>query len=128
MRPDWDDYFLKITRAVARRADCSRRQVGAVIVKDRRIVATGYNGAPSGNKGCLEGGCPRAQSDAAPYSSYDTGPGSCIAIHAEANAIIYADRSRCEGATIYVTCEPCEGCSRLIAGAGIVRVVFPLWN
>lgn len=124
-RPDWDEYFLGIAQAVATRADCTRRKVGAVIVKDRRIVSTGYNGAPSGAVGCLDGACPRAHSDVPPMSSYDTGAGSCISIHAEANAIVYADGLRTVGATLYCTDEPCDGCKRLIAAAGIENVVHP---
>lgn len=123
-RPDWDWYFLNIALAVAYRADCSRRQVGAVLVKDNRIKSTGYNGAPSGGPSCLKGECPRGQSDVEPGSSYDTGAGACIAVHAEANALLYASREDCEGATLYVTAEPCDGCARLIVGSGIARVVY----
>lgn len=99
-------------------------------MKDHRIVSTGYNGAPSGQPGCLQGACPRATSTAAPGSSYDTGPTACIAIHAEANAIIYADYSRCQDATMYITDVPCDGCKKLIAGAGIRWAVWPKghWN
>lgn len=127
-RPDWDAYFLGIAEAVARRADCSRRQIGAVIVKDNRIVSTGYNGAPAGMPGCLtDGACPRAKIVERTNQdvSYDEGPGACIAIHAEANALLYASRDKCVGATLYVTSDlgPCPGCVKLIAGAGIVRVV-----
>lgn len=129
MRPGWDEYFLSIARAVATRADCTRRQVGAVIVRDHRIVATGYNGAPSGRPGCLSAGaCPRGQlsyHEVALGSSYDAGPGSCIAVHAEANALLYADRDKCEGADLYITSEPCDGCRRLIAAAGIKLVIWP---
>jgi dCMP deaminase len=128
MRPGWDEYFLNVASAVSTRADCTRRQVGAVIVKDNRIVSTGYNGAPAGRPGCLDGACPRGQlsvSEVVPGSSYDTGPGSCIAVHAEANAIIYADYERCRGAVLYCTDEPCEGCCKLIAGAGILGVIWP---
>jgi dCMP deaminase len=128
-RPDWDEYFLAIAKTVARRADCSRKQAGAVIVQRNRIVATGYNGAAAGQPGCgTDRACPRGRlsyDEVPPLSSYDTGPGSCIAIHAEANALLYADRGKCEGATLYCTYEPCDGCLRLIAGAGIDRVVIP---
>ena len=128
-RPDWDEYFLAIAKVVARRADCTRRQVGAVLVQQNRIVATGYNGAAAGQPGCgTDGACPCGQlsyQQVEPGSSYDTGPGSCISIHAEANALLYADRGKCEGSTIYCTDEPCGGCLRLIAGAGIDRVVTP---
>jgi dCMP deaminase len=121
-RPDWDTYFLGIAEAVSRRWECTRRQVGAVIVKNHRIVSTGYNGAPAGAPSCLEGACPRAASGVEPGSSYDTGPGSCVAIHAEANSLLYANRADCEGATIYITAAPCDGCRKLIAGAGINSV------
>ena len=124
-RPDWDQYFTNIAYTVSTRADCRRSRVGAVIAKDHRIVATGYNGAPAGHVGCLAGGCPRAGSQAEPYSPYDSGPGACIAIHAEANALLYASYDRCTGATIYVTRKPCDGCRKLIDGAGITRVVYP---
>ena len=123
-RPRWDEYFMGIAEAVATRADCSRRQIGAVIVKDNRIVSTGYNGAPAGKAGCLEGACPRARSDVEPGSQYETGAGECIAIHAEANALLYTSRDKCEGATIYITCQPCTWCAKLINGAGIKRIVW----
>lgn len=128
LRPDWDEYFLRIAETVALRADCTRRQVGAVIVDiHHRIISTGYNGAPSGGKSCLRGECPRGQmskEQIAPGSSYDTGAGSCIALHAEQNAIMYASWDQRQGATIYITCEPCEGCARMIAGSGIDRVIW----
>lgn len=124
-RPDWDAYFLGIATAVAARGECTRRQVGAVLVKDRRIRSTGYNGAPSGAPSCLMGACPRATSGVASGSSYDTGPGSCIAIHAEANALLFASKDDCQGATLYITTAPCAGCERLIMGAGIKQVVTP---
>jgi len=128
LRPDWDTYYLNIAAAVAWRADCTRRQVGALIVQGDRIVSTGYNGAPAGKPGCRsQGACPRGQlssQEAAPGSSYDTGPGSCIAIHAEQNAILRAGLET-RGSTLYITHEPCGGCARLIEGAGIARIVFP---
>ena len=130
-RPDWDTYYLNIARVVSDRADCTRRKVGAIIVNGDRIVSTGYNGAPAGKPGCLtSGACPRGQLsifDVAPGSSYDTGKGSCIALHAEQNAILRAGLD-CRGATLYLTDEPCNGCARLIEGSGIVRVVFPKIN
>lgn len=157
MRPGWDTYFLGIAEAVSVRGECTRRQVGAVIVDSRRhrIVegGTGYNGAPAGKPSCLDGACPRglhypAGVDGSPTygmvfvdrcgcgddwpcpdsaqdgSSYDTGAGSCIAVHAEANALLTSGL-RSVGATLYVTDTPCDGCRRLIAGAGIQRVVTP---
>lgn len=123
-RPDWDTYFLGICHAVAERADCTRRKVGAVIVKDHRIVSTGYNGAPAGHYGCLEGACPRGSrtyEEQSAGGSYD----DCIGIHAEANAVIYGDYGRMQHGTMYVTDEPCRGCLKLIMGAGILRVITP---
>lgn len=129
-RPGWDAYFLGIAEAVAARADCTRRKVGAIIVRpDHTIVATGYNGAASGLPGCLTAGaCPRGQKSAeevAPTSSYDTGAGKCIALHAEQNAVLRASWDQMQGAIMYVTCEPCEGCARMIAGTPIKNVVWP---
>ena len=123
-RPTWDDYFSDIAKVVAFRADCRRRQVGAVIVDAKhRIVSTGYNGAPAGQAGCLEGHCPRGMmtyDEIGALSAYD----NCISIHAEANALLYA-RTSLVGCTIYITCRPCRDCAKLIAGAGIVKVIFP---
>lgn len=152
-RPDWDTYFLKIAEHVAARADCTRRKVGYVIVDSgRRIISTGYNGTNPGQLGCLRGACPRGRhyetwptsnrvvgtgnkcggcgrqwpcpDSAPPRSSYDTGPGSCIALHAEANALLYAGRT-VEGAVAYGTDWPCDGCLRLLHGARIGRIVTP---
>jgi dCMP deaminase len=131
VRPSWDEYYLAIATTVSSRADCSRRQHGAVIVgPDRRPISFGYNGAPSGAPGCLEGACPRGrltyeelQSLAGGYDDPES-PGFCISIHAEANAIVLAGRDRCAGATIYITGPPCHGCEKLIAAAGIARIVY----
>lgn len=121
-RPGWTQYYLGIADAVSRRAECSRRQVGAVIVKDHSIRATGYNGAPPGMPSCLTGDCPRARSDAPPGTGYAaTG---CVAVHAEANAIIRAGRERTVGAVLYVTDEPCDLCSPLVKAAGISSVYW----
>lgn len=126
-RPTWDEWGLRLAAAVATRADCTRRQVGAVLMtKDHSIVATGYNGAPPGDPGCLtDGACPRGSSDVAPGSSYDTGAGSCIALHAEQNALLRASWSDMVGSTLYITDEPCGGCLRMILGTPIVYIVWP---
>jgi dCMP deaminase len=130
LRPDWDPYFLGNACAVATRADCTRRKIGAVIVDtDHRVLGQGYNGAPPGRPGCLSmNACPRGQmtvEEVIPGSSYDTGAGSCIAVHAEINAILDAGgRRACRGATLYITDKPCDGCARIIEAAGIARVVF----
>ena len=123
VRPTWDQYFLGVAKAVSARADCTRRKVGAVIAsEDHRIVEAGYNGSPSGEPGCLtDGACARGRLSIAErpaYGSYD----DCIAVHAEANAIILAGR-RARGGTIYVTDWPCQGCFKLIKAIGIIRVV-----
>ena len=118
-RPTWDEYFLGIAEAVSARSDCERSRVGAVIVKERRIRATGYNGAPANQPGCES--CPRRTSSVAPGSDYS----NCVAVHAEANALLYCDREDLIGATLYITREPCYGCQKLIAATGVSRVVTP---
>lgn len=116
---DWDDYFLNLARETATRSNCVRRQHGAVIVRNRRIRSTGYNGPPSGHAHCDEGACPRAGSDETSGWAYD----SCVAIHAEANAILYSSPEQREGGSIYITGVPCFTCAKLIANSGITEVV-----
>lgn len=134
-RPDWDTYFLGIAKAVAERADCTRRQVGCVLVdRNHRIIATGYNGAPPGEPGCKSArACPRGRKSHEELPTgigrglgvYAEGDEKCIAIHAEDNAVRYAAGWReLSGATAYVTCEPCDGCYALLKDVGIGRIVF----
>jgi len=125
VRPSWDEWFLRGAEWASERGACSRRQVGALIIDpvSHDIIEPGYNGPPSGHPDCLQGACPRATSGVEPGSSYDTGPGRCIAIHAELNAIIRAGR-RARGAHMYLTHEPCDGCMKAIMGSGIVRVAW----
>lgn len=124
-RPTWDAYFLSFANLASTRADCTRAQHGAVIVRDNRIVSVGYNGAPSGDSGCLtQNACPRGRKSYEEVPSLSGDYSDCIAVHAEANAIVYAGQS-CKGATIYITGEPCSGCVKLIRAAGIERVVYP---
>ncbi len=121
-RPDWDEYFMRITRMVASRSDCVRRQVGAVLVKDRRIIATGYNGTPRGAKNCSDGGCPRCASDV----PSGTDLGECLCLHAEENAILQAAYHgiSVRGACLYCTSSPCLLCTKKIINSGVVEVVF----
>jgi dCMP deaminase len=118
-RASWDEYFLDLATTTATRATCVRRHHGSVIVKGRRIVATGYNGGPSGYPHCDAGGCPRATSDAPQGHDYER----CIAIHAEANALLFSSPEERDGATIYITGAPCFGCAKLIANSGVREVV-----
>jgi len=121
-RPDWDEYFLDIARVVARRSNCRRRRVAAVIVCDRRIVSTGYNGTPRGIRNCDEGGCPRCASDVSSGERLD----ECICSHAEENAIVQAafHGIPVRGGTVYCTTSPCLMCCRMIINAGIREVVY----
>lgn len=124
MRIGWDEYFLEISKAVSLRGDCTRSQVGSVLVgTDHRIISTGYNGVASGLSGCLSGACPRGRlsyEQLPPEGSYD----NCISTHAERNAILYADVSRRMGSTIYITRSPCTGCKQLLLAEGVARVVW----
>lgn len=123
MKLSWNEYFLNIAEAVALRSSCERSKVGAVIVdSSHRIVSTGYNDSAAGFPGCES--CPRRTSSVCPGSSYDTGPGACVSLHAEQNAILYADRDDVRGSTIYITREPCGGCSKLMVGAGLQLAIW----
>lgn len=125
-RPDWDTYYLEGARWAATRADCTRAQVGAVLVSRDHRVSIGYNGLPAGIPGCASAGnCPRgklSRGDCPPDSDY----ANCAANHAEYNAITRARPEDLPGATLYVTRAPCPRCQTLIEAAGIARVVTPL--
>ena len=113
-RPTWDEYFIEITLAVAKRSTCNRAQVGAIIVKDKRILTTGYNGAPRGLPHCLDAGC-------------EIVDGHCVrTLDAEQNAIIQAALHgvSVEGGTIYSTHQPCVTCAKMIINAGLARVIY----
>ena len=123
-RPNWDEWGLLLAHSISTRADCSRRQVGAIVLdRDHRIAGGGYNGSFSGGPSCLAGDCPRASSTVMPGSSYDTGPGSCIAVHAEINAVFDVPKERRD--TLYCTDEPCPGCWKQLRNSGLRRVVWP---
>lgn len=124
-RPSWDEYFLKLAKDISLRSNCSRRKVGAIITKDKHIIATGYNGTPKGTKNCFDGGCPRCSKE------HKTGEGldECLCVHAEQNAICQSAKhgNAIDGGCIYITCSPCLTCLKLIINAGIKRVVFSEW-
>ena len=122
MRPEWNEYFMDIVELVKTRSTCLRRQVGAIIVKDRRILATGYNGAPSGISHCEETGCLRQKYNIPSGQRHEL----CRAIHAEQNAIVQAAMSgtSIQGATIYVNTQPCSLCAKMIINAGIKKIIF----
>lgn len=121
-RPSWDAYFMELATVVASRSNCSRRHVGAVVVRNRHILATGYNGTPYGVKNCFEGGCPRCSGETKSGAKLD----ECLCVHAEQNAICQAAQHghAIEGATVYVTVSPCLTCAKLLINAGIREVVY----
>lgn len=122
MRPDWDEYFMNIVDLVKDRSTCIRRQVGALIVNDKRILSSGYNGAPAGCRHCEETGCLREQLHVPSGERHEL----CRASHAEQNAIVQAAKHgvSIEGSTIYVTAQPCVICSKLIINSGIKKVMY----
>lgn len=121
-RPTWDQYFIDITLLVATRATCLRRQVGALLVKDRNILATGYNGTPSGIRHCEETGCLRERLKVPSGERHEL----CRGLHAEQNAIIQAARHgvNIDGSTLYCTTMPCIICTKMLINAGIKRIVY----
>lgn len=122
IRPSWDLYFMRIAHLAATRSTCLRRRVGAVIVKDRMVLATGYNDTPRGVPNCGEGGCARCAGDAPSGTSHET----CLCLHAEQNTIVQAAYHgvAIAGGTIYVTYQPCLICAKLLLNVGITRIVF----
>jgi dCMP deaminase len=120
-RPDIDEYFLKVASVVAERSTCCRRHVGAVAVRDKHILATGYNGAPSGLKDCLELGCLRDALGIASGTRHEI----CRGIHAEQNVIVQASLHgvSLEGSTVYATHTPCNLCAKMLTNAKIKRYV-----
>lgn len=121
-RPSWDEYFLQIADLVSKRSTCLRRKVGALVVKDRRILATGYNGTPSGIKHCSEVGCLREKLKIPSGQRHEL----CRGLHAEQNVLLQASLHgvSLKGSMIYVTNQPCIICAKMIINAGIVEVVM----
>lgn len=113
-RPSWDEYFLQLTDLVATRGTCQRLKVGAVLVADRKIISTGYNGAPRGTSDCYDAGCYMVD-------------GHCVrTVHAEVNAVVQAayNGTSTQGATVYVNNLPCYQCTNVLINAGIIRMVY----
>jgi dCMP deaminase len=121
-RPDWDEYFMEIAKVVAMRSNCMKRRIAAVIVKDKRIISTGYNGTPRGIKNCSDGGCPRC--NAVDASGKDLG--ECLCSHGEENAIVQAAYHgvSVKSSTLYTTFSPCLMCTKMIINAGICRIYY----
>lgn len=121
-RPTWDEYFMDITHLVAKRSTCLRRQVGAILVKDKKILATGYNGAPSRLDHCLDIGCLREKLKIPSGERHEL----CRGLHGEQNAIIQAAYHGVgiRGATLYCTNHPCIICSKMIINSGIEKIIY----
>lgn len=129
-RPGWDEYFMRIARVVASRSNCMKRKVAALIVKDGRIISTGYNGTPRGTVNCNQGGCPRCNA----FNPSGQGLTECYCSHAEENAIVQSAYHGIpiKGSTLYTTFSPCLICTKMIINSGIAEVVYneayPLGN
>ncbi len=121
-RPSWDEYFLEVACLVSKRSTCLRRRVGAVLVKDKKILATGYNGAPSGVSHCIKTGCLREKLKIPSGQRHEL----CRALHAEQNALIQASLHgiSVKGATLYATTQPCVICAKMLINAGIKEIVM----
>src|SRR4030042_226545 len=121
-RPSWDEYFLEMAKLVSKRATCLRRRVGAVLVKDKRILATGYNGAPRGLKHCLDTGCMRQKLKIPSGERHEL----CRALHAEQNALIQASLYgiSVKDSVLYSTNQPCVICAKMLINAGIKEIVI----
>lgn len=119
-RPSWDDYFMTIAAEVATRSTCLRRRVGAVLVKDKRILSTGYNGAPRNLQHCIVTGCLREKENIPSGQRHEI----CRALHAEQNALLQAATYgvAIEGATLYCTTQPCVLCAKMLINAGIEKI------
>jgi dCMP deaminase len=126
-RPDWDIYFMLQAEIAKLRSNCLTKHVGAVIVKDNRQIATGYNGTPSGIKNCFDGGCPRCISRKKGEVKSGEGLDRCLCTHAESNAImqcaLFGNAGSTKGATLYSTFAPCIECSKMAISVGLTRIV-----
>lgn len=118
LRPGWDVYFLSLCALASRRSNCMKRRVGAVLVRNQRVLSTGYNGTPRGLRNCADGGCPRCNASAACGTALD----ECLCLHAEENALLEAGRA--EGTVLYCNTCPCRRCSVKIVQTGVKEVVY----
>lgn len=125
-RPNWNTYFMQLADVVATRSNCIRRSVGAVLVQDKRIIATGYNGTPHGIANCDEGGCNRCSERESGKLKSGEREETCVCIHAEQNAVIQAALHGVStlGATLYTTIPPCSQCAKILINAGIKHVLY----
>ena len=121
-RPSWDEYFLEMAHMIARRSTCLRRHVGALLVREKRILATGYNGAPAGLPHCAEVGCLRDKLEVPSGERQEL----CRGLHAEQNAIIQGALHgvSVQGADLYCTTQPCVSCAKMLINAGVGRIVY----
>jgi len=121
-RPGWDDYFMSIAKVVSLRSNCVKRKVAAIIVRDKRIVSTGYNGTPRGTRNCSDGGCPRCNN----FTEAGRNLEECYCSHGEENAIVQAAYHgiSIKGGTVYTTFSPCLLCTKMIINAGIAEVIY----
>jgi dCMP deaminase len=121
-RPSWDEYFMSIAEVVARRSNCMKRNVAAVIIRDKRIISTGYNGTPRGVRNCNEGGCERCNTNTESGKNL----ADCVCSHGEENAIVQSAYHGIEikGSTLYSTFSPCLLCTKMIINAGIQEVIY----
>jgi dCMP deaminase len=124
-RPAWDEYFMNVAHTIRQRADCTRRQVGAILVKEKRIISTGYNGTPKGTKNCSEGGCERCNSS---EEKYPRGMhlDKCVCSHAEENAIVQAALHgvSVDKSALYTTNSPCTMCCKMMINAGVKKIII----
>ncbi len=125
-RPNWNMYFMQLADVVATRSNCVRRSVGAVLIQDKRIIATGYNGTPHGIQNCDEGGCIRCADRESGKLKTGEREETCVCIHAEQNAVIQAALHgvSTQGSTLYTTIPPCSQCAKILINAGIQHVLY----
>ena len=126
LRLSWDEYFMQIAQSAQARSNCIRNSVGAVIVKEKRIIATGYNGTPAGITNCVDGGCKRCSDRHANILKTNERKDLCICVHAELNALLQSayHGASTKGATLYCTIAPCLQCAKAIINAGISRLIY----